>query len=170
MTWARPTADPKQHERERRARIAAQVPAATLHRAVMTGGTRATPPRSIARRRPALLELARGQRCLLAIPGTCNGRRDTTVACHSNLSIHGKGGARKADDCYSVWGCMACHQWLDQGRADAVTKEMAFMLAHLEQVQEWRRIVTEQFRPNRQRLAAQWALDQLNATPTGATP
>lgn len=34
---------------------------------------------------------------------------------HSNQSIHGKGGALKAHDCFHVPGCRACHRELDQG-------------------------------------------------------
>lgn len=125
-------------------------------------------PKTVEHRNPDLLAMARGRRCLLAIPGVCTGDRSTTVACHSNLSIHGKGGARKADDEYSVWGCtMGCHHWLDSGPAPADEKTAAFMRAHLDQVTEWRRIVGDLSETPRARRAAHWALLQLDATPIG---
>lgn len=117
-----------------------------------------------------LLDMARGQRCLLRVPGVCIGGTDTTVACHSNLSAHGKAGARKADDEYHCAGCFACHTWLDAGPADATLKELAFMQAHLLQVEIWRAIVADQSQPAKDRAAAQWALDRLNASPVGLGP
>lgn len=129
-----------------------------------------TQAKTKAKRCPALLEMANGRPCLLHIPGVCNGRTDTTVACHSGLSIHGKAGARKADDCYSSFGCAACHSWLDQGPAPRAVKEAAFMAAHLRQVIEWRRVMQDPTEPDRFRRAARWALDELNAMPTGPMP
>jgi hypothetical protein len=108
-----------------------------------------------------LLEMARGRPCLLCITDVCMGRVETVVACHSNLAIHGKGGARKADDHYSVWGCMSCHRWLDQGPATADEKALAFTLAHVDQMNEWRRIAADPSEPERVRRAAGWALEQL---------
>jgi len=115
-----------------------------------------------------LLDMASAQRCLLRAPGVTCALRETTVACHSNLAEHGKAGARKADDEYSVWGCFACHRWLDQGPADATLKTVTFMRAHLDQVAEWRAIAADPGQPARDRAAAQWALDHLNATPVAA--
>jgi len=123
-------------------------------------------PKTVARRNPHLLAMARGQRCLLRVPGVCNGDPETTVACHSNLSIHEKGGHRKADDCYSVWGCARCHTWLDSSySATGAARSQRFMAAHLRQVMEWRRIASSPDIPEADRRAAAWALDQLNATP-----
>jgi hypothetical protein len=123
--------------------------------------------KSEAKRCPALLDMARSRPCLLMIPGLCNHRIDTTVAAHSNLSIHGKAGARKADDCYSVWGCANCHLWLDTSKALAAVKEAAFMTAHARQVLAWRLVATDPSEPERFRRAARWAIEQLNATPIG---
>lgn len=122
-------------------------------------------PKAKAHRNPALLEMARGRHCLLRVPGVCRGGTETTVAAHSNWACHGgKGGARKADDEYSVWGCSACHiGWLDQGPAPKSVKQSVFMRAHADQVLEWIRIARDQSEVQRFRLAAQWALDQLNA-------
>jgi hypothetical protein len=88
----------------------------------------------------ALLDMARGQRCLLEAVETClQADGSTTVAAHSNFAKHGKGGARKADDCYSVWACVNCHSWLDQGSAPRAEKERAFDAAHQRQIEEWRK-------------------------------
>ncbi|WP_229722401.1 nuclease domain-containing protein [Xylophilus rhododendri] len=123
-------------------------------------------PKTVARRNPQLLAMAAGRPCLLRVPGVCNGDPETTVACHSNLSIHEKGGHRKADDCYSVWGCARCHTWLDSSySATGAQRAQRFMGAHLQQVLAWRRIAEDAAAPEADRKAAQWALDQLNATP-----
>lgn len=121
-----------------------------------------------AHRNRHLLDMARGKPCLFRLPGICNFDPATTVACHSNLGFHGKAGARKADDEYTAWGCFACHSWLDQGKADGVTKELVFMSAHLAQVCEWRAIAGSATADPKDRAAAQWALDHLNASPLGA--
>jgi hypothetical protein len=136
-----------------------------LRAGIYAGTTAAAAPKTEPKRNQALLDMARGRHCLLSVPGICTHDTATTVAAHSNLSIHGKAAARKADDCYSVQSCMACHRWLDQGPAPADVKELAFTLAHLDQVVEWRRIAADVGEPRRFRTAAQWALDQLNATP-----
>lgn len=60
-------------------------------------------------------ELCRGQPCYLLIAGVCVGGTETTVPCHSNASIHGKGRGIKAHDVYTVPGCWRCHAVLDQG-------------------------------------------------------
>lgn len=132
---------------------------------VLCSGMAAVNPKTTAKRKPALLDMAKGKPCLLRIPGICRGGTDTTVACHSNMSIHGKAGARKADDQYSVWGCMACHRWLDQGPAPADVKELAFMRAHVDQVLEWRQIAVGP--DGKAQRAAAWALDELGAWPVG---
>lgn len=124
-------------------------------------------PKSAAHRNSHLRDMARGMPCLLRVPGVCTQDRATVVCCHSNLSIHGKAGARKADDQYSVWGCAACHRWLDAGPAPKAQKYSAFMAAHRNQVLEWRAIVLDSRSASRDRKAAQWALNLLNATSTG---
>lgn len=123
-------------------------------------------PKSIAKRNPHLLAMARNQGCLLKVPGVCNGRQDTTVAAHSNLGIHGKAKARKADDQYHVYACAACHTWLDQGPAPAAEKTGRFMAAHLWMVDIWRGVAGGFLDGTpKDRAAAAWALDQLRATP-----
>lgn len=130
-------------------------------------GNTAADPKSEAYRDPVLLEMARGRTCLLMVPGLCSHRVDTVVAAHSNLSIHGKAGARKADDCYSAWACATCHVWLDTSKALAAIKEVAFMNGHARQVLAWRLIAMDPAEPERFRKAARRALDRLNASPIG---
>ena len=55
-----------------------------------------------------------GEPCYLRIVPCA--KRDTVVPCHSNQAIHGKGAGIKADDLYTVPGCMHCHYELDQGK------------------------------------------------------
>ncbi len=73
------------------------------------------------RSRP-LLDLAYTQGCMLRLD-CCEGG-DYGEPAHSNQSIHGKGGALKAHDCFHVPGCRACHRELDQGRT--MDREMKF--------------------------------------------
>lgn len=124
-------------------------------------------PKTVQQRNPNLLAMARGKPCLLCVPGVCNHNSLTTVACHSNSSIHGKGGARKADDHYSVWGCSACHLWLDQGPALKHIKQATFMRGHLDQVLAWRRIVSDMSNSPKTRQSAHWALCLLMAGEVG---
>jgi hypothetical protein len=140
-------------------------PSRSLHRPTYSGGTAGPAPKTEEHRNQALLAMAKDRPCLLMVPAVCNHRQGTTVACHSNLSIHGKAGARKADDQYTVWGCAACHFWLDFGKAASAQKEMAFQLAHARQVLAWRLVARDRQEPMAARRAAQWALDLLNATP-----
>lgn len=151
--------------------IGEERPMAPVRLAVMPnygGGLTGPRPKTAPYRDRALLDLARGRPCLLLVPACCSHRMDTVVAAHSNLSIHGKSGARKADDCYTVAACHSCHSWLDQGKATFLHKEAAFMAAHLRQVLAWRQIAADPSEPERFRKAAKSALEQLNAT-QGAT-
>lgn len=65
--------------------------------------------------RPATGEakLCKGQPCYLRIPGICTGQAHDP--CHSNQAAHGKGKGIKAYDYYTLPGCRACHNELDQG-------------------------------------------------------
>lgn len=116
--------------------------------------------KSKAARNPHLLAMAKGKPCMLMLP-MCDGGGETTVAAHSNQAIHGKAGARKADDQYSVWGCFACHSWLDQGSAPREEKDAAFNAAHKRQVLAWREIADSYTAKPKDQAAAQWALNQL---------
>lgn len=177
MTWARPSAEELRRKRagEREASQALLVASARSmavagtamkgQRALIVDTARAD-PKPVEHRNPHLLAMARGQRCLLRIPGVCMENVETTVACHSNLGTHGKAGARKADDQYSVWGCMACHRWLDQDKRPSYEeKTTAFLRAHARQVVEWQRIVGDMARTPRECRAAHWALALLADVP-----
>lgn len=171
MTWNRPFIEAREHKEARKAANLRELckPSRAIARGSYEGGTSGADPKTEAYRDPVLLEMARGRCCLLMVPGICNHRTDTTAAAHSNLSAHGKAGARKADDCYSVWACAACHiPWLDQGKAPARVKESAFMAAHARQVLAWRLIAMDPAEPERFRRAARRALEHLNATPLEA--
>ena len=64
-------------------------------------------------RSPALLKLAKGAPCLIAIPGICRGNNETVVACHGDWQDLGKGVGLKAHDCYIAFGCQDCHSAVD---------------------------------------------------------
>lgn len=113
------------------------------------------------RENSALRDLARGQPCLLLVPGHCTGDTATTVGCHSNWSEHGKGKSRKSDDHYMVWGCVGCHSWLDQGDAAQDDKKAVFNGALVRQVAEYKKALKCTSLPKRFQQAAKWALEQL---------
>lgn len=113
----------------------------------------------------ALLDMARGRPCLMGVNSVCNRNEETTVAAHSNWAVHGKGGHRKADDCFSVWACSGCHMWLDQGGAPVEHKKSMFELAHKSQINWWKRISTDAAEPKRFRTAAASALSALKKHP-----
>lgn len=71
------------------------------------------------------LAACRGEPCYLRVPGVCklNPADETVVPCHSNQSKHGKAGALKADDKFSVPGCFWCHAWLDQNTTGATYEQ-----------------------------------------------
>ncbi len=157
---------PQDREARLEARAARTMAEVRPRASTMATVTRSAPrPKTKAQRNAHLRDMARGMPCLLQIPCVCNHDRATVVCCHSNLSCHGKAGARKADDFYSTWGCSACHRWLDQGPESAERKQAAFMSAHLRQVMEWRAIAFAPESAPRDRAAAAWALEHLNATP-----
>lgn len=149
-------------------------PSATLalHRGTYAASTRVQPAtKTEPHRNRHLLDMARGGPCLRIVPG-CTCQPETSVAAHGNSSVFGKGGARKADDFWSVRLGAQCHTWLDAGTATKAEKLAAFMAAHHRQVLEWRRIAADPKAPPADRKAANWALGHLNATPVGreATP
>lgn len=167
MTFARRITEARERrEAEKAAHLAALCqPSRTLHKPTYSGGVSGEAVQKTPRYEDkALTDMAAQRPCLLMVAAVCNHRQDTTVACHSNLSIHGKGGARKADDTYTVWGCFSCHYWLDHGKARAEDKEAAFMAAHASQVLAWRLIAMDSNEPERFRKAAQRALERLGAS------
>lgn len=126
------------------------------------GTTTAPVPKTEPKRNAHLLAMARGEACLLRVPGVCTGDNATTVACHSNWAEHGKAGARKADDCYSVWGCAACHSWLDQGKAPIEEKRRVWDGAFAWMREIWLQITAGLLESTpKDRKAAAWALAQI---------
>lgn len=116
-------------------------------------------PKSEPKRNPALLAMARGRGCLFFAVEQCQfGLGDTTVAAHQN---EGKGIGRKQDDYMSAWACVHCHSWYDQGKAPRAEKRRAFAAAHKRQIEEWRKIVADPSESQKNREAAQWALDNI---------
>ena len=76
------------------------------------------------------------------IPCQHCGRDDGTVCCaHSNWSIHGKGGAIKADDSRGASLCAQCHvPILDQGsKLSKEERQRMWWDAHVKTVRELRR-------------------------------
>lgn len=67
-------------------------------------------------RSKAILNAARGENCTMRTP-LCNHDPDTTVACHSNWEMHGKGLGHKAEDIFVAFGCSSCYHWLDASGA-----------------------------------------------------
>lgn len=108
-----------------------------------------------------LRDLARGRECLLQAPQTTFHDPQTTVLCHGNWSDMEKGGSRKAQDFFSVWGCSECHSWLDQRSGPTYAeKRLTFLVALGRQLDAWQVIASSQKEPERYRRAAQWALDE----------
>jgi hypothetical protein len=57
-----------------------------------------------------ITDSARGEDCLIRIPGVCNRNPETTVACHEPC---GSGMAMKWPDTEIAYGCSACHDEID---------------------------------------------------------
>lgn len=65
---------------------------------------------------------ARGEQCTLRF-ACCNSDPATTVWCHSNRAVDGKGMGLKSRDEEGCYGCSACHAWLDGGYAGHMRRE-----------------------------------------------
>ncbi len=84
------------------------------------------PPKTVYRNQ-ALLDLAKGEECLLRVPKYCQGGTDTTVACHSNQLRDGKGTGIKAHDWAIAFGCAGCHWFIDHSTAPFAMKLSYFV-------------------------------------------
>jgi hypothetical protein len=117
-------------------------------------------PKDPPARNAALLDMARGRRCLLMADRVrCRGLDgETTVACHQN---EGKGEGLKVSDERTVWGCVACHDWYDRSGALRTEKRRAFFAAHARQIQMWELVSKDNHEPERFRKAALWALERV---------
>jgi len=78
-------------------------------------------------RNKKLTQSAKGLECQLRISGVCNRNPETTVWCHSNQAIHGKGMGIKAHDCFGAFGCSACHREIDQGTRLSRDEKIEYM-------------------------------------------
>lgn len=56
-----------------------------------------------------LRDSARGQPCLVRIPGACNHNTETTVLAHPN----GGGMGTKKSDLFGAFCCSTCHDYID---------------------------------------------------------
>ena len=66
-----------------------------------------------------LRKLAKGQECMLRLPGICNGNPETTVLAHIRRGFYGMG--IKPVDWAGVWCCSSCHDAYDR-RSQAGTQ------------------------------------------------
>lgn len=158
---AQDAAEKKRQSEERR-----RVLASTRGRAATMGPAELAPaPKDPPGKNRHLLDMARGRPCLIRSP-RCIGGTETTVACHGAGIANGKGTGRKVSDALTCWGCWACNDYTDAyNGATAQQKRDAFILGHYHQVHEWRRIAVSTAEPEKDRAAARWALEYLNATP-----
>ena len=86
-------------------------------------------------RRPKMTEArksAKGQPCMVRIPGVCNGNPETTVLAHYRLAGY-CGTGLKPDDDMAAWACFECHQAVDR-RAHRDLEYDFVRLAHAEGV------------------------------------
>lgn len=72
------------------------------------------------------IDACRGEECYLRVPGVCcsiGWSHESVVDCHSNQMRHGKAGALKAENRYTVPGCAPCHKWIDQNTVGTPKQE-----------------------------------------------
>jgi hypothetical protein len=67
-----------------------------------------------------ITESARGEQCLIRIPGVCNRDDSTTVFCHDPV---GSGLSIKWPDTEGTYGCSDCHDLID-GRVPPPAKKL----------------------------------------------
>lgn len=117
-----------------------------------------------------LLDLARGQPCLLRTP-LCNNNPETTVACHAAGVARGKGMGYKVGDQWVVWGCSSCNHYTDAfGGATAEEKAFAFEAGHARQIGWWRAALDGNRLSRAQAAAVRTALELLGAVGAAAEP
>jgi len=110
-----------------------------------------------------LLDMAKGQACLLQSPICCHDPA-TTVACHGAGVAAGKGLGYKVGDHLTVWGCHQCNHYTDAyGGATREEKATVFAAGHERQVTAWRAIAGNPAAPERDRRSAQAALVRIGA-------
>lgn len=76
-----------------------------------------------------LRKLARGQDCLIRVPGICTFTPETVVLCHYRL-MGVSGAGLKSPDLLGAYGCAACHAVVDGQQKSAWSREdLLLMLA-----------------------------------------
>jgi hypothetical protein len=73
-----------------------------------------------------LRELARGEMCMVRVPGICNANPETTVLAHVRM-IGLSGMGMKSPDWFGAWACSACHDYVDgrhSHRSSAVQRRL----------------------------------------------
>ena len=70
-----------------------------------------TKPTKAERVQTDLRKLARGQECMVRLPGICNRNPETVVLAHVRNQWFSRG-SKPLDIC-GVWACMACHDCID---------------------------------------------------------
>ena len=79
-----------------------------------------------------LRKLAKGQPCMIRVPGVCNRNPETTVLAHYRMAgICGTGS--KPPDSLGAWSCSACHDAVD-GRVKSTWSRCELRLMHAEGV------------------------------------
>lgn len=73
---------------------------------------------------------ARGQRCMVRLPG-CDGGGETTVLAHYRLAGYCGTGVKPDDDVFGAWACVNCHDAID-GRRNTGLPRVELRLAHAE--------------------------------------
>lgn len=63
-----------------------------------------------------ITDSARGEDCLIRMPGICNFTRETVIWAHANGSAAGKGIGMKSHDLLGSYACSACHDAYDRRR------------------------------------------------------
>jgi hypothetical protein len=73
-----------------------------------------------------LRELARGETCLVRVPGVCNCDPATTVLAHVRI-IGVSGMSMKSPDWFGAWSCSACHEYVDGKGGDPYLRRLMLM-------------------------------------------
>ena len=73
---------------------------------------------------------AKGQNCMVRLPG-CNGGGRTTILAHYRMSPYCGTGYKPDDAVFGAWCCSECHDLID-GRKPYEGERMALRLAHAE--------------------------------------
>lgn len=73
-------------------------------------------PKSVTYRNQRIRDSARGEECLVRLPGVCTHDSAMTIWSHYRGGAGGKGGALKADDLAGAYCCTACDAVYDGQR------------------------------------------------------